>query len=874
MTSNTFRDRGRQLLANGYLILPIEPGAKRPKRDLVGWQDMRLGVDDLSRYPQCGVGVLTGVGANPIVAIDIDAMDAALSERFVAWCQENLGQSLSRVGLAPKTLLVYRASEAGLPKAVSAKFEDLFGNKHQLEVLGHGQQFVAYHIHPDTGRPYQWVDHLGGLVAVRADQLSTVTPDQIIEAISVFERFALEAELTKVASSAPPPKPPAEREPRSDEDFFGRVNDAAMRDLESWVPTLFPTARPYKDGYRVAQLDLGRELQEDISILQSGIKDFGVADMGDTRYGGRTPIDLTLEWAHLTMGSLSILTPYEAAIWLCAQMGTPREELGYGLRSRKEKEAKKDAARSTLAGLKAQLDAAQDSVALHTDVIPEIGKAIASFPVIESELRALTLAKAKALGTPLDKTEFNRLTKAQHLPTVHQAYPLTEFGNMDRMISQYGSGLMFVPETQTWYIWNGTQWRQAIGGEVEHFAIATVRAMPAAHGDVPEDKLGEFYEWCKISQQARIVANMVKLASTNPTVVVPVGELDKNWHFVGAKNGVIDLRSGALLKPDPQHRITLSVGCDYIPGAKCPLFEQTLLDVFKGNAEMAEFFMLCLGYALLGNPTEDMLFIPFGNGSNGKSTILGTIRKVFGDYAKSADASSFVTDGKSGNAGGAREDLVRLRGARFVYVNEPDEGGELREGIVKSMTGGDAIPARALYAKSSVELMPTWAVFMPTNHKPIIKGTDNGIWRRLTLIPFERNFENDPLVVKDPKREEKLLYEMPGILNRCVQAAIRYQREGLVLTNDVRKAREEYRSQMDLLAEWMDECCETDETYSEEMAKLWESWEAFAKRRGLTQYVRSSVALGKRLDSRFPSFRATGGVRHRRGLRLKDVFRI
>lgn len=123
---------------------------------------------------------------------------------------------------------------------------------------------------------------------------------------------------------------------------------------------------------------------------------------------------------------------------------------------------------------------------------------------------------------------------------------------------------------------------------------------------------------------------------------------------------------------------------------------------------MADYVCCMFGYALQGDPREDMMFIAFGGGSNGKSTVFNAVRKTFGGYAKSADAATFLADGGGCHAGGPREDLQRLRGACFIYVNEPDENGELREGSVKAMTGGDAIVARGINAKHSVEIEPTW----------------------------------------------------------------------------------------------------------------------------------------------------------------------
>ncbi len=504
--------------------------------------------------------------------------------------------------------------------------------------------------------------------------------------------------------------------------------------------------------------------------------------------------------------------------------------------------------------------------------LSDIDRAILS-DAVRAAYAAFGIEVTKAVCDKMVKFKAEKNTQ----PTILTQWPLTEFGNARRFAERYAGKAIYVPEIVSWFLWNGDRWHKASGVMMDKLAKDSVYAMEeiAKRDDIDQAQRLAILQFCEFSQQARMVSNVLRLAQSEPEMMVPVSELDKHWYLLGVRNGVVDLRDGTFRKGRPDDYVTIAAGCAFDAPAVCPLFDQTVLDVFKGDHEMVEFFVTCLGYALRGKPTEDMLFIPFGSGSNGKSTILNAVRRVFGSYAKAADAATFVSDGgKSGNAGGAREDLVRLRGARFVYVNEPDEGGELREGSVKSMTGGDTITARTLYATESVEITPTWTVFMPTNHKPIVKGTDEGVWRRLTLIPFERNFDKDPTVVKDTNREEKLLAEMPGILNRLIHASLRYQREGLALTAAVRAARDEYRNQMDLLAEWLEECCEMAPSFNEEMAKLWESWEGFSKRRGLAQYVRSSVALGKRLDARFPSFKGTGGVRKRHGIRLKDVFRM
>lgn len=899
--SRYFQQQGRSLLGNGYLIIPIKPGHKRPA--LSSWQHARLGASDLSSYPGHGVGVLCGQGAHPIAAIDIDTTDEALSTQFTNWCLDNLGVTCERVGKAPKVLLVYRAEHAGWGKAISAAYSrewvqgprglwysegfrevnasgkskiEHAGQIHRLEVLGNGQQFVAYHIHPDTARPYEWTDLLGGIEHVRADDLPVLTETQVRQAVAKFEELARTVGLEAMPAGIPAdiPRAPKARTPADDEDFFGRVNEAALQSLGSWVPSLFPSAREYGEGYRVSSIDLQRDLEEDLSIVPDGIVDFGVADMGDERQGKRTPIDLVLEWAPVQFDDPldAPLKPFEAALWLCDQLDTKKEELGFGLRRQREKQAERQAKRMSFDALADKVSACDDSIVLLDDVAKTARDVIADTPELHTEVAALLKARYKELtGLALQVADLSKALREPKPPTVKARRPLTEFGNAERMLDKYGNGLMFVPQLGSWFVWTGVYWRAAPDVELEHLAKETVKALASEVGDHPEP--AEFFKFCAVSQQAKMVRNMVTLAQSDPRVYVPSTELDKHSHYLGATNGVIDLRTGELLPPDPELRITCTTGCEYDPDATAPLWEQTVSDVFNGDSDMVEFFQRLVGYSAMGNPTQDVMAIPFGNGSNGKSTLLGTVRKAFGSYAKAAEATSFVSEGKGGGgAGGAREDLVRLKGARFVYVNEPDENSELREGAVKSMTGGDAITARGLYNKNTVEIMPTWVVFMPTNHKPIIKGSDHGIWRRIMLLPFTRSFDNDPTVKKDPYREEKLHEELPGVLNWIVRGAMAYQKVGLAPVGSVLKARDDYREDMDLLAEWLNECVEVGPHFTELGSSLWSSWEQFAKNRGLLLYVKNSVHLGRRLESRFPSFKGAGGARMRKGLRIRNDF--
>ncbi len=544
-----------------------------------------------------------------------------------------------------------------------------------------------------------------------------------------------------------------------------------------------------------------------------------------------------------------------------------------------KREAVKAEKRGALDEAKALILECADSIDLVNEVARKAGEAAGTDLALRAELAGLIRARFKDLtDTSLPVADVRAAMAGGRKPATFnkQRRQMTEFGNAERMLDHYGDGLMYVPEIDGWFMWTGIYWRRAAGVELEHLAKETIRALPDEAKAIESDaERAEFFKFCAVSQRAVMVRNMVSLAQSDPRVVVGVADLDKTSHLLGVGNGVVDLRTGKLLPPDQAYRVTTVTAVEYDPDAAAPLFEQTVGDVFFNDPDMIGFFQRLVGYSILAQPTEDVLAIPYGSGSNGKSTVLGAIRDVLGEHAKMASSETFLSSGMGGgNAGAAREDVLRLRGARFVYISEPDEGSELREGLIKSMTGGEPLPARGLYSKTTVEVAPTWVAFMPTNHRPIVKGDDHAIWRRLLPVPFTRNFDHDLTVSKDPDRAEKLAAEAQGILAWCVRGALAYQKAGLQPPGAVRKAREDYKSDMDLLGEWLDECCEVGPGFVESNAKLWASWEAFAKARGELKFIASAKSLGRRLQSKgFEVVRDTAGLRGRGlvGLRVMQV---
>lgn len=821
----TFQPTARRLLANHYLIIPIRPGQKRPQGS--AWQHARLSATDVPRVWSngVGVGVLCGVGALPVYAVDIDVYDEVMATTLERWCERNLGVTAVRIGRPPKRLLLYQGRAAGLTKRSSANWYNSAGpvgsngrlvGQH-VEVLGSGQQFVAAGIHPDTGREYEWVDCIGGITEWEATALPVLEEAGVGGLIAEFERLALEAGW---------------------QENSGADNSPAR----------------------------GRQAQpgEGSPTATSGLS--GGADVPDALL---TPVSVgkSIDAIKATLDKIDPDLPRET--WIRVIAATKHEVTTMPAAGWPEKV---DLERWRVERAQAGFDAALAWSARGAKFVgvDDVRTRWQSFKRAEGVTWGWV--EALASGGAVEAATGGLVAPAR------PKRPRTEMGNAERLLDRFGTGLMFVPDLMRWYSWTGVFWRRAMSVEIEHLAKATILALREEVDMWPEDDHEAFFKFCAASQKAAMVANMVRLASSDPRVVVPASELDKNWWCIGVRNGAIDLRSGAFLPPATERRVTLTCGCDWVAGATNALWESTVADVFSDDAEMIAFFQRLVGYTLTGRPDEDVMAIPWGSGSNGKSTLLGALATVFGEYARVCAADTFLSGaGGAPSSGhvGPRPDLLAMRGARLVWIGEPDQGAELREGFVKSATGGDPITARAMHSNDIVTIMPSWVLWMPTNHRPLVRTDDWAMWRRLMPLPFTRDFDHDPLVVKDSARDKRLADQpdaLAGILNWCIAGAQMYLKDGLHRPDAVTAARDAYRQDMDLLAEWMTECCERGSDLLESGARLWGSWEAFARQRGELRLISSQRALVRRLESRgfqYLVHSVSKGIRGFRGLRVK-----
>lgn len=437
-----------------------------------------------------------------------------------------------------------------------------------------------------------------------------------------------------------------------------------------------------------------------------------------------------------------------------------------------------------------------------------------------------------------------------------------------QFIKMYNKPLKYVADLDIWLEWTSTHWQP-----VEEVFLMNVLANATdrifnRHKKIDQYETKDLKAFSRIYNKVAGLKEVLRTLQAQAEIEVVSKELDNEPNIIGCLNGAVDLTTGLLVASKPEQYLTKSTGLYYDPTASYDVWQQTINDIFLDDSEMISFFKTLMGYSILGNPKEDLLVIPYGSGANGKSTVFNTIADVFGDYGRSTAFSTFTT---SATGSQHREDLVRLQGARFVYTSEPDAFGSLKEGLIKTITGGDILTVRTAYARKSVEIKPNWVTFIPTNHKPMIKGVDEGIWRRMLFIPFKRNFRLEPDLI-DIHLSDKLEAEKEGILRWVIEGALDYQSNGLSIPEQLTIDKEEYRTELDTVGNWLELACNTDDkSYRESNAILWASFNNFIKSKGYETDIKSSQKLSNNLASRgfIRAKRDNTGVRGFLGIKIK-----
>jgi putative DNA primase/helicase len=424
--------------------------------------------------------------------------------------------------------------------------------------------------------------------------------------------------------------------------------------------------------------------------------------------------------------------------------------------------------------------------------------------------------------------------------------------------------LLYVHNRDKWLRWQDDRWKWCEKGEEiergkENAIFLTTEAAKVAAAD-PDRGAKLVRETAEAHKEPRIMATL-KLARSEPGMSVTTAELDADPMLLGVANGVVDLRKGQLLGNRPDMLITRYCTSDFVPGAPAARWLQSLKEVFPGDTDTIDAVQRLAGLTLTGDTREELMIFAVGSGANGKSIFSNILSRILGDNGVAAPSTLLAA--RRADDGAPRSDLAMLAGARLVSINELPGGMRLDETVAKQLAGREPITARFLH-REFFTFQPRFTPWVRTNHRPIIKGTDEGIWRRLCIIRFGRTFSPEE---QDPGLEEKLWAEREGILNWMVEGARLYLDSGLTMSAAMKREVAQYRAASDVLGEFLTEETEVDPSGEVQQTALFSGWRLWCERNGYQPGAKATFT--ERLAERGVGRRKSGSKHFYTGLKMR-----
>jgi len=447
--------------------------------------------------------------------------------------------------------------------------------------------------------------------------------------------------------------------------------------------------------------------------------------------------------------------------------------------------------------------------------------------------------------------------------TVEDGHTLTDDGNALRLIDAHHHELRYAPQRGGWLHWTGHRWAWDQAGTVHEHARHIARDLPLL--SKAEEKHKEY------SLSARALANMVRVAQTDPRIVAHADDLDRRPYELNTPSGIVDLRTATIHPADPAALHTRTTAVDVDLDSKPKRWLDFLAETFAGDPELTTYVQRLLGVSLLGVVLEQLLPFAYGVGANGKTTLLDVAQHVIGigdeGYSISAPAEMLLATTHQGHP----TEIARLSGARLVVTSELEEGQRFAEARVKQLTGRDAISGRFM-RQDWFTFTPTHTLWLLANHQPHVRSGGPAFWRRLRLLPF---LHTVPTAHRDPALAERLIEtEGPQILGWLIHGCANYLTSGLGEPESVQLATEAYAKDQDTVTRFVEECCETGSHTQQGMAapvpKMRTEYETWCRNEGESPL--SARGLTMALTQRFGvvSHRSRTS-RHYLGIRILSV---
>lgn len=761
----TFIQTALSYAARGWAVFPLQPRDKRPAGSLLPqvcdlkdrkqhgtWEPFQTQLPLTSeveawwtRRPQANIGIATGEVSGFIV-IDIDDEEGREEwAELVAMYGDVLTLTSATGGGGLHLLFAW----PGAPIGNRSPFQN-------IHVRGDGGYIVAPpSVHP-SGEAYKWCDESVPIAPI---------PIWLLELL---------------ASGREAVAPPSRAEPKFANSFNGQTEDRLVR--KAAAQSRYAAAALRKEIQELRSVSVNRNiaLNDAAFALGAFVRD---------GYLDRTTVERELTDAANAIG---LDTDHN-----CGPRGIEKT-IASGIDAAIVRSNRVIATNTK----QERLGAAEPARSFDRNSLPSLnGRATQSRGGSEprgSELRDDAAGSESVAGEP--KQDLSYLTEL----------PLTERGHAECLARMYGDRLRYDFTSKRWRLWDGERWAIDAMDEARNLMTDVIRQRRSAYNAAL--KIDEAaWKYCLRSENLHITKNGLEIAQSLNEFHTVIHHYDQNPFLANAGPVTINLLDCVAQDNQQENYITRRFGPDYDKGATCPRWVQFLSEVFAADSrsdddagqtrDLISFVQRACGYSLTGDTREHKLFLCYGTGANGKSTFLNTLSRLLGDYSGTTGFDTFDVSAKYQTTE-ARSDLAHLRAARVVTIIESGQDAELNEARIKHITGGDRVRARELYA-NPFEYYPQFKLWFAMNYKPIIKGTDLGIWRRILLIPFTANFSGR----EDRSLDEKLKMELPGILNWALDGLRAWHEQGLNAPPIIEMVTGEYRRESDLLGQWIEARC-------------------------------------------------------------------
>jgi putative DNA primase/helicase len=451
--------------------------------------------------------------------------------------------------------------------------------------------------------------------------------------------------------------------------------------------------------------------------------------------------------------------------------------------------------------------------------------------------------------------ECGRENCEEHLPPESVAEEsqdhLTELGAAERFVRLHGAKVRYDHRRARWLLWEGHRWRPDADEAVVRLAFRFARQWQREAVNVHSHNRQDVVKFAFALERRHMLNNMLWFVRS----MKPVADAGEHWDadpwLLSTPSGVIDLKTGECRPGRPRDRLTMQTKARFTPTAPCPRWDRFLQEIFDGCDELVTFIQHAIGYSLTGITTEQVLFMLYGTGANGKGTFVNTLKHALGDYAWNMPFATVELHERNA----IPNDIAALVNRRFVIASETNDGTRLNEARVKALTGCDPMTARFLHSEF-FEFEPVAKFWLSVNHRPIVKDNSYGFWRRLRLIPFTQRFALDATL------GAQLEAEAAGILAWAVRGALAWQADGLPTPAIVTAATDAYEAESDPLRDFLDEGCDlTSPTAEVNATDLYQHYKRWADKRMFSEKERLSQAMfGRKISERFEKVM---GERHR-----------